>query len=567
MTHIIDPQNNTETRALENPNIPLGSPLVWNEVFGDASTEAGEAVSPRRALSYSPVWQAVNLISGDVSKLPLNVYKRRPDLGERGREIDTLHPAHKLIRHKANPAMAAYKFWRRMMTHLLIWNNSYSLIDYKNGQPAGLLPLLPDRTMPQIQDDGSIVFITEIGGELHGFAASQVLHLEGISIYGDADCELVYKARNSFALGLAAEKFASRFFKNGARIGGVLEVPAGMTKPAADNLETGFRKTYEGVGNSFKTVILREGAKFHTGQFTPEQSQLVAARQEQVREVARWYNLPPHKLGDAQNTSYSSLEQENRSYLDSCLSAWLYTIASECYLKLLTIEQQENDTHFIEHNTGALIAADIKTQYEVGRMGIEMGVLSPDEFRAMQNQNPRDDGLGGKFLKPLNMSFADEQEPEPEPEPELPVEDEQPEDEPAEEEAPAEDEAEEAARAALDNALTAAIEKTLSTVNRWARQKKPAAFVNHVDNRLEEQKEPFLARIADSVAVFAALKGASGEKIAQKVACRWLEIVQKELNQALESTTAEELKEAISARTDQLTTQKTTLWGIIDENS
>ena len=566
MTHIIDPQNNTETRALENPNIPLGSPLVWNEVFGDASTEAGEAVSPRRALSYSPVWQAVNLISGDVSKLPLNVYKRRPDLGERGREIDTLHPAHKLIRHKANPAMAAYKFWRRMMTHVLIWNNAYALIDYQGGEPAGLLPLLPDRTMPQIQDDGSIVFITEIGGELHGFAASQVLHLEGISIYGDADCELVYKARNSFALGLAAEKFASRFFKNGARIGGVLEVPAGMTKPAADNLETGFRKSYDGVQNAFETVILREGAKFHTGQFTPEQSQLVAARQEQVREVARWYNLPPHKLGDAQNTSYSSLEQENRSYLDSCLSAWLYTIASECYLKLLTIEQQENDTHFIEHNTGALIAADIKTQYEVGRMGIEMGVLSPDEFRAMQNQNPRNDGLGGKFLKPLNMSFADEQEPEPEPEPEPVVDDEQPEEEPVEEEAPAEDEADEAARAALDNALTAAIEKTLSTVKRWARQKKPAAFVNHVDNRLAEQKEPFLARIADSVAVFSALKGASSEKIAQKVACRWLEIVQKELNQALESTTAEDLKEAISARTDQLTTEKTTLWSLIDEN-
>jgi len=566
MSNIIDPQNNTETRALENPNIPLGSPLVWNEVFGDASTEAGEAVSPRRALSYSPVWQAVNLISGDVSKLPLNVYKRRPDLGERGREIDTSHPAHHLIRHKASPAMAAYKFWRRMMTHVLIWNNAYALIDYKNGRPVGLLPLLPDRTLPQIQDDGSIVFITEIGGELHGFAASQVLHLEGISIYGDADCELVYKARNSFALGLAAEKFASRFFKNGARIGGVLEVPAGMTKPAADNLETGFRKTYEGVGNSFKTVILREGAKFHTGQFTPEQSQLVAARQEQVREVARWYNLPPHKLGDTQAaTSYNSLEQENRSYLDSCLSAWLYTIASECYLKLLTTEQQDRDTHFIEHNTGALIAADIKTQYEVGRMGIEMGVLSPDEFRAMQNQNPRADGLGGKFLKPLNMSFADEQEEE---------EEEAPQDaadaaavaEILEETEPEDDQAEEAARAALDNALSAAMEKTLGTVNRWARQKKPAAFVNHVDNRLDEQKEPFLARIGDSLAVFAALKGGNSEQIAEKVACRWLEIVQKQLNNTLESTTAEDLQAAITARTDQLNQEITTLWSLINEN-
>ena len=563
---IIDPQKNQQTRSMENPNIPLGSPQVWNEVFGDSGTEAGEAVSPRRALSYSPVWQAVNLISGDVSKLPLNVYKRRPDLGERGREIDTSHPAHHLIRHKANSAMAAYRFWRRQMVHLLLWNNSYSLIDYQNGQPVALLPLLPDRTTPQIQDDGSIVYVTEISGDLHGFAASQILHLEGISIYGDADCELVYKARNSFALGLAAEKFASRFFKNGARIGGVLEVPAGMTKPAADNLETGFRKTYEGLGNSFKTVILREGAKFHTGQFTPEQSQLVAARQEQVREVARWYNLPPHKLGDTQAaTSYNSLEQENRSYLDSCLSAWLHTIASECYLKLLTTEQQDRDSHFIEHNTGALIAADIKTQFEVGRMGIEMGVLSPDEFRAMQNQNPRADGLGGKFLKPLNMSFADEEEeeetpaqlPPAEPGPADPVDD-QPEED---------DQAEEAARAALDNALAAAMEKTLATVNRWARQKKPAAFVNHVDNRLAElAAPPFAARIRDSVAVFAALKGGDSDKIQEKVARRWLEIVQKDLNTTLESTTAEDLQAAITARTKELTNEITTLWSLIDAN-
>jgi len=562
MSQIIDPQKDREARALENPNIPLGSPAVWNEVFGDTGTEAGEAVSPSRALTYSPVWQAVNLISGDVAKLPLNVYRRRPDLGERGREVDREHPAQKLLRYKSNGVMSAYKFWRRMLTHVLIWNNAYALIDYQNGQPVALLPLLPDRTRPEIQADGSIIFVSEVGRTLHGFNASQVLHLEGVSVFGDADTELVYKARNSFSLGLAAEKFASKFFANGARIGGVLEVPAGMTKTAADNLETGFRKTYENVTNSFKTVILRDSAKFHTGQFTPEQSQLVAARQEQVREVARWYNLPPHKLGDfASSASYSSLEQENRSYLDSCLSAWLHTIASECYLKLLTGEQQDNNTHFIEHNTGALIAADIKTQYEVGRMGIEMGVLSPDEFRAMQNQNPRGDGLGEKFLKPLNMSFADEKEEAPEPPPA-----------PPEEEAPAEveedsEEAQQAARAALERSLAAATEKTLNTVKRWARQKTPAAFVNHVDNRMKDEATlPIVARIRDSLTVFAALNGGDSDEIAQKVACRWLEIVQKELNEALETTTEDNLQAEITGRCDELQKQYSQLWRIINEN-
>ena len=88
-----------------------------------------------------------------------------------------------------------------------------------------------------------------------------------------ADCQLVYKARESFALSLAAEEFASKYFRYGGRIGGILEVPAGMTKKGADNLEAGYRKTYEKVDNAFKTVILRDGAKFHQAQFTPEQTQ------------------------------------------------------------------------------------------------------------------------------------------------------------------------------------------------------------------------------------------------------------------------------------------------------
>jgi HK97 family phage portal protein len=375
-----------------------------------------------RALNFAPVWQAVSLISGDVAKLPLNVYARNLSLGERGRELAGDHPAARVIRWQANPQMSAHKFWRRMMIHALLWNNSYALIDRNpvTGDVLGLYPLLPDRTRPEMQDDGTLLYVSDVGGVLRGYSASQVLHIENVAITGEADCELVVKARNSFALGLAAEKFASKFFRNGARIGGILEVPAGMTKTAADNLEQGFRKTYED-DNPWRSIVLRDGSKFHQAQFTPEQGQMIGARMEQVRDVARWYNLPPHKLGDDARTSYASLEQENRSYLDSCLSNWLAIIAAECWLKLLQPIEQEQNSHYIEHNIAALVAADIKTQYEIANIAINAGLLSPNEFRATQNLNPRTDGLGDKFIMPLNMQFTDtptaEPEPEPEPEP------------------------------------------------------------------------------------------------------------------------------------------------------
>jgi len=414
-------------RAIENPNIPLSSPDVWQEVFGSTNTQSGISINPASSLTIAPVFQAINLISGDVAKLPLNVYQRRQDLGVKGRIVDDNHPAQKLIKYRPNSEMSAFKFWRRIMTHALLWSNAYCIIRRdKAGNPVELLPLLPDRTTPQRTRDGQLFYVSEIDGELKGFAASNILHIEQISITGEADCQLLYKAREAFALSLAAEQFASKYFVNGGRIGGILEMPPGMTKQGADNLESGFRKTYESIDNSFRSVILRDGAKFHQAQFTPEQTQMTAARDQQVKEVARWFNIPPHKLGDDSKASYNSLEQENRAYLQGCLSHWLKTVESECYLKLLQPMEQESNSHFVEFNTAALVQADISTQYSIYRTGIEAGILSPDEVRAMQNLNPRPDGLGSKYLRPLNMEYADQEPEDVVEEPAEPVESEEP---------------------------------------------------------------------------------------------------------------------------------------------
>ena len=270
-----------ETRGLNDPTFNLTDPKSWQEIFGDSyGSHSGVTVTSRNALEYSPVWQAVNLISGDVAKLPLNIYRR---LTDGTRAIDRAHPAHKVLRRYANPGMAAFKFWRRLMTHALIWNNAYARI-YRNGSGdiTEMIPLLPDRTHPEMTDVG-LVYATEIDGKLKAYFPHEIFHIEGISINGLADCELVSKARHSWGLGLATERFASKFFANGGRVGGVLELPLGMPKPSRDKVEEGFRKTYETLDNAFKTVILRDSAKFHAGQFDPQKGQMIESRKQQVR--------------------------------------------------------------------------------------------------------------------------------------------------------------------------------------------------------------------------------------------------------------------------------------------
>jgi HK97 family phage portal protein len=430
--------------------------------------------------------------------------------------------------------MGAFQFWRRLMFHALLWSNAYCLIVRNGqGQPIELLPLLPDRTSPRREKDGTLFYVSEIDGNLEAFAASNILHIEQMSINGMADCQLVYKARESFALSLAAEEFASKYFRYGGRIGGILEVPAGMTKKGADNLEAGYRKTYEKVDNAFKTVILRDGAKFHQAQFTPEQTQMVAARQEQVKEIARWFNLPPHKLGDDSKASYNSLEQENRAYLNGCLSHWLNAIQSECWLKLLSPAEQEANTHFIEYNVRGLIAADIATQYQIFRTGIEAGILSPDEVRAMQNMNPRPDGMGDKYLRPLNMEYADTAQ------------------DPVIDETPADDvdldnmEAQRAAWQMLDQSVEKFTAYLMRKVNRELDRKTINRFLHWIKENLSDEKQKMAADIQLPAQMIAGLQRSNAEELIESISVGLFDDLAYEFSHAFEITEKESMQRAM----------------------
>jgi HK97 family phage portal protein len=208
--------------------------------------------------------------------------------------------------------------------HALIWGNGYAFIDRTgSGDALGLYPLMPDRTKP-LRDKGNLYFVTETKRPdgspwLRPIPQVDVLHVQGLSTDGLKGCDLVAQARNSWALGLAAQKFASRFFASGGRTGGVLEVPINTTVEYQDALERGFRNVYEKDNGWFKTVVLRDGAKFHSAAFNPDESQMTETRNEQALEVCRWFNLPPSKLGIPGSVSYNSQSESNQAYLDSTL--------------------------------------------------------------------------------------------------------------------------------------------------------------------------------------------------------------------------------------------------------
>ena len=326
---------------------------------------SGNRVSPYTSLGISAVWQAVTLISGDIAKLPLNLFEIK-DEDQSPEKVHT-HPGWKLVGRRPNQLVEfnVFQFWRRVMVFFLLYNRTWIWIQRDRlGRPVGLWPLLPSQTWSQrvygdefaaLGTEGQLMIHSTVGNQMLTLFPEEVLYFEGIALDNDEAEIFVNHAREAFGLALAQQQYASRFFRSGGRIGGILKLPAEMPKPAKDNLETGFRKLYESADAAFKTVVLRDNADFIPGQHSPEQSQMMEGRREQVREVARRFNLHPSKLGEEQKTSYGSKAEDNRDYLDTTLSPILCQIASEINQKLLTPRQFQSGKFYFAHDTDRML--------------------------------------------------------------------------------------------------------------------------------------------------------------------------------------------------------------------
>jgi hypothetical protein len=236
-----------------------------------------------------------------------------------------------------------------------------------------------------------LYYETEVGGQRYTLFASEVIHIKGLSYEPGLGLELVKYARNSWGLALAAEGFGSKFFANGAQAGGIVEIPIGMSQEAADRIGKGIQRKYTGKDNWFRTMVLRDGAKFHATTMDAQKSQLTELREHQVRETARYFNLPPGKLGLQDSVSYNSAEQAQIQYITGCLTHWFAAVRGELQMKLFSEIEKRSREYFIDFNTSKLIERDLKTTVEILEIERRNEIINAAEWRRKRDLPPRTD--------------------------------------------------------------------------------------------------------------------------------------------------------------------------------
>lgn len=351
-----------------------------------AASRAGAAVTPDTAMQVAAVYACVRIIAGAVATLPLHI-KRRLDDRSRADASDT--PLWQLLRRRPNRWQQPAQFRRMLQAHVLLRGNGYCLIVRSRGEVTELLPLNPERVkLRQLADLSLSYDYRRPDGGSTTYSQREILHLYLLTLDGISGVTPLTFARETVGLALAMEDHGAQAFKHGLRVGGVVRHPNKLSPAARDNLRGSLDEYRSGGAREGNWLILEEGMEPATLKLTAADMEWLGSRKFSRSEIAMFFGVPPHMIGDTEkSTSWGSgIEQQSIGFVAYTLEDHL-TMWEEA----ITGQLAQGDL-YARFNRAALVKGDVKARWDAYVKALQWGVLSPNEVRALEDENPRDGG-------------------------------------------------------------------------------------------------------------------------------------------------------------------------------
>ena len=393
-------------------NLSLSDPKSWNSalwnLYGSGQTESGISVDEHSALNLSAVYAAINIIASDISTLPLGLFKTVKN--KRNRITD--HNSLQVLAYRSNSLTPAINFRKASMAHILSWGNTYAeVVRNDMGNVTSLWLITPDRVTLK-WNNGAIVYEINMGSKKPVILSRErVLHISGLGYNGFTGYSVISKAAESIGLSLASEKFGARYFGANTNMGGAIKYPRALGPDAQKNLKKSL-DGFTGSDASHRWMILEQGMEIEKLGFSPDDSQFLQTRQFQVPEIARWFNLPPHKLKDLTRSTFSNIEEQETEYVVSCLVPWLTTIEQNYNIQLLT-EKEHRLGYYFKHNVKGLLRGSSTARADYYTKRFYLGTITPNEIRAFEDEDPLDTEYADKTYIQQNLMPLEDVDKEP----------------------------------------------------------------------------------------------------------------------------------------------------------
>jgi HK97 family phage portal protein len=331
------------------------------------------AASIREALGVPAIYRAVSLIANTTGALTLEAYRRgrRLDDGDRPRLIvrpDPFTTPRDFYRDTAwNMATRGEAWWwvaKRDFDDipLSLINVPPSEVRVEENTRDLRYPIIHWRNRRMPNEDMRQITLNREPGEYRGIGPLQVC---GAAV----------------SVAVEAQEWAANLFASGGVPPVVIKAMAALSEEEAAALKA------QWIANPANTPqVIDDGIEeVKTLSVNTESAQMLDSRDHQNGDAARMFGIPASLLdhtAPGSNLTYQNLETEWAKFVRGGL--W------PNYLE--PIEQAMSDmltrSTVSRFNVDALLRADIKTRYEVYKLGVEATVINPDEARKIEVIEP-----------------------------------------------------------------------------------------------------------------------------------------------------------------------------------
>ena len=355
----------------------------------------------RTAEQESPVAAAHRILTNAMSAMPMAIFQKRGD----GRHPVSVRELDYLLKIRPNARMGP-ALCRKILMSRAFWHGEGYLGIFRDrrGQITDLIPLPTEgRVIRKDPATGQLWYDFTVDGLTCTFAPSDLVIVFFDTYDGLYGKGVLALAKSTIGADAAAQKYARKFYQNGARMSGIVSVATDLDQKGRDKIKASFQRYAS--EDEFKVAVLDRGMTYTPIGLNQQQAQFIESRNFSVEEVSRFTGVPQYMLQSGKQ-AYSSNEQQQLDFVVSTLQPHVTQWEEEFQYKLLT-GAQLNDGYYLRMNVAARLRGDSKTRSEVYEKMISHGVFCPDDCRAMEEKNPLPNGAGQQFFMTKNLDTVE----------------------------------------------------------------------------------------------------------------------------------------------------------------
>lgn len=362
---------------------------------GDYKQNVVYVTSAEAAMKIAAVYRAVNLISSSVASLTLQ-YKRK----DRAKDYFKLYNdgdgrlMNYVLSVRPNERMNSFVMVKNAVSMILLQGNAYI---YPRKNRYGGVEKMYLCTPGSVAYDmyKNVYVINDVVNQIfETVEADDIIHLKNVSRDGGyTGVSTITYAATTLGIAATADNETLKRFATGGRFKAILQNNTSIIGVGAyqDKQMEGLSEDLQEALNRGDDILNLKG----DGTLTPismssADMQFLENKKFTLREIARFFNVPPSKLMDDSNANYKSVEVSNIAFYTEALQPIVTEIEKEFTAKLLSVDTYQD--YKFKFDLSSLYALDLDSKAKWDKARLDNGQASVNDLRRESDKMPVDKG-------------------------------------------------------------------------------------------------------------------------------------------------------------------------------